>query len=192
MVVFCRIVSAQPKERLVEWPTDPIGRVTVATRGIKVSTVAEALEIVDITVAGRSITVGHPFPAADDWLRSLKFRMRNISGQPIRGARISFDLPETSIENRSLGFSLEYVNGLSTGIPADEQKGIMPDEEFEFQFDDAQYERHRKFVSERTTLASFSKVRITWTAVRFEDGSSWVSGCLRSVKPKNACTPRSP
>jgi hypothetical protein len=192
IIVVVRTTSAQPKDRVIEWPTYPLGRIGSAAEGIKLSPVTEALEIVDITVVGRSITVGQPFAADDDWLRSLTFRMRNISGQPIAGARIGFDLPETKTEDHSLGFSLEYGRRLSTGILSDEQKVIMPNEEFELKFNDAQYERHRKFVSERSKLPSFSKVRIGVTAVKFDDGSSWGSGCLRSTNPSNSCTPRAP
>ncbi|HAF13560.1 MAG TPA: hypothetical protein DCK99_07640 [Blastocatellia bacterium] len=192
IIVVVRTTSAQPKDRVIEWSTYPLGRIGSAAEGIKPSPVTEALEIVDMTVAGRSITVGQPFAADKDWLRSLTFRMRNVSGQPITGARIGFDLPETKTEDHSLGFSLEYGKGLSTGIPSDEQKVIMPNEEFELKFNEAQYERHRKFVAERSTIPSFSKVWIGVTTVKFEDGSSWASGCLRSANPSNSCTPRAP
>lgn len=191
-VVVYGTLSAQPKDRVVEWPTYPMGRIGSAGEGVKLSPVTEALEIVDITVAGRSITVGQPFAADDDWLRSLTFRMRNISGQPIAGARIFFGLPETRTESNSLGFSFEYGKGLSTRIPSREQKVILPSEEFELKFNEAQYERHRKFVSEWSNLPGFSKVRIDVTTVKFEDGSSWGSGCLRSANPGNTCIPRSP
>jgi hypothetical protein len=192
IIVLVGTASAQPKDRIIEWPTYPQGRISSAAEEIKLSPVIEALEIVDITVVGRSITVGQPFAADDDWLRSLTFRMKNISGQPITGARIFFSLPETKPETNSLGFSLEYGKGLSTGIPSDEQRVIMPNEEFELKFNEAQYERHRKFVSEWSKLPSFSKVWIGVAGVKFKDGSSWGSGCLRSANPGNACTPRTP
>ena len=118
--------------------------------------------------------------------------MKNISGQPLAGARIFFGLPETKTESNSLGFSFEYGKGLSTGIPSDEQKVITPNEEFELKFNKAQYERHLKFVSEWSKLPGFSKVRIDVTTVKFEDGSTWAAGCLGSANPGNACTPRTP
>jgi hypothetical protein len=121
----------QTKDRLVEWPPYPFGRINSAADGIKLSPATEALEIVDVQVAGHSITIAQAFPADDDWLRSLTFRMKNISAQSIVGARIQFGLPETKVEDNSLGFTLEYGKGLSTGILSDEQKVIMPNEEFE-------------------------------------------------------------
>jgi hypothetical protein len=185
-------VVGQAKVRVVEWPTYPLGRIYSSAEGIKRSPVTEALEIVDIKVESHSITIGHPFAADEDWLKTLTLRIKNISGQPIVGARMGFSLAETRIENKGLGFSLEYGKGLSTGIPSDEQRVIGPNEEFEFRFNDAQYRHHRAFVSERTSLPSFSIVWIGVTSVKFDDGSFWTSGCLRGSNPSNSCTPRAP
>jgi hypothetical protein len=118
--------------------------------------------------------------------------MKNISGRPIIGAHIGFGLPETNYKGGRLGFSLEYGKGLGTGTPSDEQKVIMPDEEFELKFNEPQYQRHRGFVAERSSLTSFSKVWVGITTVKFEDGSIWSSGCLRASHPSNSCTPRAP
>jgi hypothetical protein len=81
-------------------------------------------------------------------------------------------------------FSFEYGMGLSTRIPSDEQRVIMPNEEFELKFNDAQYDRSK--------LLSFSRVSIDRTVVKFDDGSSWSSGCLRSAIQSNSCTPHKP
>lgn len=185
-------VVGQAKVRIVEWPIYPLGRINSSAEGNKRSPVTEALEIVDIKVESHSITIGQPFAAAEDWLKTLTFRVKNISGQPIIGVRMGFSLPETRIEKKGLGFSLEYGKGLSTGIPSDEQKVIGANEEFVLRFNDAQYQRHRAFVSERSVLPSFSRVWIGVTSVKFEDGSFWASGCLRGSNPSNSCIPRSP
>jgi hypothetical protein len=184
MIVGVGTTLAQQKDRVIEWPTDPLGRIGSAEE-IKQSPVIDALEIVDITVAGRSITVSKPFPANDDWLiRGLIFRMRNVSGKPIAGARIYFLLPETKTVDQGIIFSFEYGRGLSTRTHSDQQKVIMPNEEFELKFNDAQYDRSK--------VLSFSRVLIDRTVVKLDDGSSWSSGCLRSANPSNSCTPRSP
>jgi hypothetical protein len=184
--------SGQAQDRVVEWPPYPVGRINSAGAGIVLSPVTAALEIVEVRVADRPIAIGQSFIADDDWVRSLTFRMKNISGQPIIGARLGLGLPETKTADNSLGFSLEYGKGLSTGIPSDEQKVIGPDEEFELKFSESQYQRHKKFVSERSKRSSFSKVWVGITTVKFADGSIWSSGCLRGSDPSNSCTPRAP
>ena len=104
--------SAQSNERLLMWPPLSVGRITSAGTGIKPSPVEEAVKITDIRVAGHSITTGEAFDADDDWLRTLTFRLKNVSGQPIMGARIGFGLPETKKGEGMIGFSLEYGQGL--------------------------------------------------------------------------------
>lgn len=180
-------VVGQSKNRIIEYPVFPIDQIDSAEKGINPSGLKNVLELVDIKVSGRSITIGQPFSAEEDWLRSLVFRMKNTSERSIVGARISFGLPETKNGDKSFGFSLEYGKGLSTGIPSDEQKIIKPNEEFELKFNDAQYQRHKKFFSERSNLSSFSKILIGVTMAKFEDYSIWGTFCLHSNNPSNSC-----
>lgn len=178
------IQEIEAQERIVEWSAHPLIKTDQSASGV-----AEAVQIVDVRVGELSITIGRPFIAGDDWLRGLCFRLKNVSGRPIIGSRLSFSLPETRINNNGLGFSLEYGRGESTGIPSDEQRVIMPNEQFELKFNDQQYERHRKFVTSRSNLPSFSKVIIGNIVVKFDDESIWTGGCLRAADPSNSCHP---
>jgi len=178
---------SQSKDRIIEYPVFPAGQIDSAEKGINPSGLKNVLELVDVKVAGRSITIGQPFSAEEDWLRSLVFRMKNTSERSIIGARIHFGLPETKTEDKIFGFSLEYGKGLSTGIASDEQKIIKPNEEFELKFNDAQYQRHKKFFSERSSLSSFSKILIGVTTAKFEDDLIWATRCLHSSNSSNSC-----
>ena len=176
----------QAKDRIIEYPIFPVGFIEQAER-INPSGLKNVLEIVDVKVAGRSITIGKPFSAEEDWLKSLVFRMKNTSERSITGARIHFGLPETKTDDKQLAFSFEYGKGLSTGIASDEQKIIKPNEEFELKFNEAQYQRHKKFISERSNLLSFSKILIGITTAKFEDNLTWATRCLHSNNPSNSC-----
>ena len=177
----------QAQERMVEWPAHPLVKLDQSASTTRLANVKEAVEIVEVKVGDAAITIGRSFLAGDDWLRGLCFRMRNVSGRPIIGARLSFSLPETMVDNNGLGFSFEYGRGLSTGIPSSEQKVVMPDEEFELKFNDRQFQRHRQFVTDRSKLNSFGKIIIGTIIVKFEDESIWVGGCLRASDPTNSC-----
>lgn len=62
-------VFSQSKDRKVQWPQTPINHLN--TRGSGYSQELghiEALEINDITVGGKSITIGQSFAADDEWL----------------------------------------------------------------------------------------------------------------------------
>jgi hypothetical protein len=177
----------QAQERLVEWSAHPLVKLDQSASTIRLANVKEAVEIVEIKVGEASITPGRSFLAGEDWLRGLCFRMKNVSGRPIIGARLSFSLPETFVDHNGMGFSLEYGRGESIGIPSDEQKVVMPNEEFELKFNDQQYLRHRQFVTSRSKLKSFNKITIGTLFVKFDDESVWVGGCLRASDPTNSC-----
>lgn len=179
---------AQANDKVIELPPFPVGKITRAAEDVNLSPVMNAVEIVEIRVAETAVTLGQRFAADDIWLKTLTVKMRNVSGQPIIGVRMGFGLPETKNENGLLAFSLEYGKGVSTGIKSDAQKVIIPDEEFELKFNDAQYQRHQKFISERSNITNFSKIWIGITTVKFEDGSVWSSGCLQSKNPNNSCS----
>ncbi len=177
----------QGQNRVVEWSAHPLVKIDASAVEGRLADVEEAVEIIDVKVGDVSITVGDPFLAGDDWLRGLRFRMKNVSGRPIIGARLSFGLPETKVGNNSLGFSLEYGRGESTGITSDQQKVVMPNDEFELKFNDRQYQGLRQFFNESSSLSSFSKITIGNLAVKFDDGSIWIGGCLRASDPSNSC-----
>jgi hypothetical protein len=183
------VASAQSSERLLMWPPLSVGRITSAGTGIKLSPVEEAVRITDIRVAGHSITAGEAFDADDDWLRTLTFRLKNVSGQPIMGARIGFGLPETKKDDGMVGFSLEYGQGSGAAWTRPEVQAVVkPDEEFELKFTDAQYQNYLHFFAKHGAPLRLSKVWIGITTIKFEDGTIWGSGCLRGSGARNSCT----
>lgn len=189
LVVFSGVLAAaQSNNRTLMWPATPIGRLTSARNGIKLSAVNEAVQIADITVAGHSVIPGESFNADDDWLRTLTFRLKNVSGQSIAAVRIGFGLPETRAEDRQVGFSLAYGKMAPGGVVPEGQSMIRPEEEFDVKFTDAEYRNYLEFFAKHAGSASFSKVWIGITTIQFEDGTIWSSGCLRATNPKASCT----
>ena len=86
---------SQTKNRTLQWAEIPISnRNTVGSPGTQVLAQIEVLEIKDISVAGKSITIGEPFAADDNWLTNLTFRVKNISDQSFTSIQIDMILPE--------------------------------------------------------------------------------------------------
>ena len=77
----------QGRERIIvrQWqsPTPPTCPIIKNTDGKTIHTNLIALEVVNIFVAKKSVTLEQPFMADDGWLRDIKVRARNISGRPI-------------------------------------------------------------------------------------------------------------
>jgi hypothetical protein len=177
------LATAQTQTRVILWQPHTYGRITKAGEGVRLSPAAEAVEIAGFTVGGSPVTLGEPFAAGDEWLKSLRVRLRNISGQTISMAQMTFVLPESRRgEGAMIGFTLRYSAARSNS-----REPIRPGEEFELSLSGEDYEKLRARVAERKDAAIINRLFITVTSVRFADGTSWGSGCIRAVDPKNSC-----
>ncbi|HEX8098275.1 MAG TPA: hypothetical protein VF507_09575, partial [Pyrinomonadaceae bacterium] len=56
------VAFGQQQDRIVDW------------QPVRTMSEAKVLEIVDIKVAGKPVTIGHAFTADEDWLNTLTFR----------------------------------------------------------------------------------------------------------------------
>jgi hypothetical protein len=174
---------AQAPDKVVSWSEFPMGRITQVAPNMRLSPVEESLEMVDTTVDGKSIAIGEPFTASEDWIRNLTVRVRNISGQKIHSIEMSIVLPDVTLnDGRNYGFALR---GGST--PAGKQKPIMPGEEVELKWIEIEYQKFKERSVQLNGVAHITKAKIGMTAVLFTDGAMWGSDCLRAVKPRDSC-----
>lgn len=183
-------VHAQEKKRVITWPPYMVAMIQGSGPGTQFSSVAEALEIVNIEAAGHPIKVGQPFSADDDWLGTLTVRLKNISGQAIAVVQISFSLPETEASDQgALRTTLRYGPGSSSKQPDVPHKLIAPDEVFELKLTSAEYEQDKNTILQRGLSTGVLKLWIGSTMVRFEDGKYWSRSCLKTSDRANACPP---
>jgi hypothetical protein len=177
---------AQAPDKVVLWPDYPMGRITRVAPGTRLSQIEEALEIMDIVVDGKSITIGESFASSDNWIRNLSVRVKNISGQPIQSIEMAIVLPEVSLsDGRNIGFSLR---GGST--PAGKQKAIMPGEEIKLEWIGIEYQKFQERWAQLKGMDHVTKAMVGMTAVMFTDGTVWGNDCLRATNPRSSC-PRS-
>lgn len=175
--------AARTQTRVISWQPHTYGRITKADEGVRLSPVAEAVEIAGFTVGGSPVTLGEPFAAGDEWLKSLRVRLRNISGQTISRAQMTFVLPESRRgEEAVIGFTLRYSAARSNSLAP-----IQPGEEFELSLGGEDYEKLGARIAERKDAAIINRLFITVTSVRFADETVWGSGCIRAIDPKNSC-----
>jgi hypothetical protein len=175
-------VPAQENKRLLDWlePSAP-DNIQLVSEGLAKSFVPSeirALEVVEVKVAGKPISIGHDFFADDNWIGSLSFRLRNISQKPILSIRLTLNLPETKKEESSLGFSLEYGKELSPGKRAEASHSILPGQEVELKFTEARYQGYVDYITKTSLLTSFKKVIIGNVLVYFDDETFWLGGKL--------------
>ena len=153
------LVSAQQQVRVVDWQS-------VLIMGSE----ARVLEIVEIKVDGKSIPIGKPFMANGDWLNTLTFRVRNISGKIVNLFGFAVAFPEIKANGHTPTLSISYVAG-SVMDDANARKPLLPDEEVELKLPEDQLEIMRQISMKLMGPSNLSKVNICPGLITFADGS---------------------
>ncbi|SRR6266542_6767068 len=175
---------SQGKNRIVQWSERPISnRNTISSGQTEVLAQIEALEINDITVGGKSFTIGQAFAADDEWLKNLTFRVKNVSSLTISKVQVNLFLPEIMPGGPLV--TLCYGCG-------DVAKGhsILPGEEVEMRL--VLYSWLTDQIKAKSSLSQITRAQIDSTIVTLPDGRKWLSGCVRTASLKNACPTTAP
>ncbi len=185
-VVLLATTSAfsQDKHRTLQWAEIPISnRNTVSAVGSQVLAQIESLEIKDISVAGKSITMGQPFAADDNWVTSLTMRVKNISNPNFVSIQINMFLPEIMPGGPLVSFF--YKSGdAGTG------RVTMPGDEFEMKVVFPQWVTDQ--IKSKSNPSLITKAEIHDITVIQSDGKKLLSGCIRTADQKSACPTPSP
>lgn len=178
-------VAAQGRERVVNWFRTGDAFEQALTKdgyGKTVTTDLAVFEIVAFSVGGKSVTPGRPFAAAEDWMKDLRVRARNISPKPIARASLGFLLPEARHGDGFLSVSLHFGKRLGPCVGGAEPEVAAPGEEFELAMTKADYERRREWIADWTGVTSISRAEIEAVTLIFDDCTPWAS----ALSPRNA------
>jgi len=151
------LVYGQQPERLVDW------------HPVRLGSKERVLEIVDIKVNGKSIQTGQPFAAGEDWLDTLTFRVRNVSGKTITVIGFGVAFPELNVGRGIPMFSVVY--GDYTNTDPNARKSLLADEEVDLKLPKDQLEGMRSASANTRGTHHLSKLNILPGVVTFEDGS---------------------
>ena len=162
------VVCAQERDRLIDWQPRVIP-----------GTDARVVEIVDITVNGKSITPGHSFTAGEDWLDTLSFRIRNVSGKTISSFGFGVGFPEMATSSDGVpGFSVVF-NHPAKRNKSEEQKPMLADEEVNLKLPPDQLSIMRQVSMKQLGTNVFRRIVILPGVVHYEDGSGLGGFSLR-------------
>jgi hypothetical protein len=164
------LVCAQQPDRIVDW------------HPVRLGSKERVLEIVDIKVDGKSITVGQPFAAGEDWLDTLTFRVRNVSGKTISVLGFGVGFPELGVSGPIPMFSISYGDYTKTNPAA--RKAFLADEEVDLKLPKDQLEGMRDVSTKTIGTSHLSKLTILPGLVTFEDGSGVGGISLRKPAPE--------
>jgi hypothetical protein len=174
----------QSRPKLVEWTPRPIGSNNErAAAGTQIFRQLDSIEIEDVSAEDKSITIGQGFDAADDWLRSITVRVKNVSDQQLSAIQVTLVLPEMDHSSPDI----VYCYGCA---PAEKAKGVSPGEVVELKILGADfYDWVKTRAADKGGISHISKAQIRDMRVTLPDGTHWVSGCVKTADAKNACPP---
>jgi hypothetical protein len=175
---------AQSQQKSIEWSSTPLSSHGVkATPGTHAFDQIDGIEIEDITANGQSLIIGQPFSAGDDWLGSLAFRVKNVSGQRLVMIQLDLVLPEMT---HTIDIPFVYGN------PTEKEKGVLPGEEVELRVPERIYAWAKDRIVETGSLSRISRAQIRQMLVVLPNDTRWFSGCVKTTNAKNACPVATP
>jgi hypothetical protein len=179
IIVFNIPTAFSQSQRRIEWPKVSI-RNSKMRSGPSVHMVdrIDQVEIQSIQAEGQTAIFGQGFDASDDWLRELRFRVKNVSGERLSFVQITLIMPEINQGKPELPFVCVECGK--------DQKPIEPGAELELTLPPPIY-TWAKDISKHESLASITRAQILYVLVRTSDGSMWSSDCVKTADPRNAC-----
>lgn len=177
----------QSQTKMVEWSKSPMSSKTSTAGDLRPLDQIDGLEIEDVAVEGKSITIGQGFAANDDWIQTITFRVKNVSGRQFKAVQITLILPEMSTGGPNIVFCY------GCGEP-EREKGIAPGEEVELKIlsGDSYYRWVKSKIIAQGDLSRISKAQIHDVIVTLPDETNWLSGCVKTADAKNACPRAAP
>jgi hypothetical protein len=118
---------------------------------------------------------------ANDWLRGVTFKLKNVSEKAIVRIDLYLVFPETTSTGLQMAYSI--VQGLRPGV--ENARGdpllVKPGDEFSITVDERRYEGLIKFVEPRHPLSSINIAEVRIGFVYFDDNTGW-GGCIITDK----------
>lgn len=177
-------VFSQSKDRIINWSA-PVIIVNSSQSGYSAVLVEiDALEIVDITVGGKSVTIGEVFSADDLWLENLAFKVKNVSNLSFTIAQLNLFLPEIMPGGPLV--TLCYGCGPAFG----KVKSIAPGEEVEMKV--VFYAWLKDQINAKSSLSMITKAEIRELLLTQSDGQKLISRCVKTASLKNSCPKPTP
>ena len=173
-------VRSQTPTRFLVWSSSPVGSNNERVApDLELSRQIKEVEIVEFLVGGREINIGQGFSAPDDFLRTMSFKVRNVSKRMMSTIQITLIVPD----NRLYSPQIIYCYGCAE---KQREKGIAPGEVVELKMPEPIYEFVMTRLAEKG-ITVVTRVEFSHMYIHFPDGPTLYSGCIKTTNPKNAC-----
>lgn len=186
--ILTTLVSAlsalgQDQTKVLEWANH--ANINTGKVDLPWSRQIDTIELQDIRVGGKSVTIGEPFAGEIDWILDLTFRVKNISSEPVGFVQITVKLPQVK-QSPEIPFVMISRDPKNS-------KPLMPGDEAELRISPGKlYDWVKESVAKETELSKISRAAIYAVIIVPPKRGAESGGCLRAVNPRNACPNFSP
>jgi hypothetical protein len=144
------------------------------------------IKILDVSIGKDPVSLEESFPSRPDWLKGLRFKIKNTSGKTINRVSIDLDFPETVALGDRVSWPLSYG---PVPVPSsapnkrENETPLAPDALLDLTLTDAQFETLKKSLSLRQGLDAITRVNIVIETIHFDDGTAWMQGQVMKQDP---------
>lgn len=163
---------------MVHWPEISYLNANARSTQSEMLDQIDMVEITDVAAGGKSITLGQPFEADDEWLKTLSVRVKNVSQVSISRVQMNFFLPQLMPGGPLV--ALCYGCG-----DVGRRDPIDPGEEVEMKL--FYYSWLLDQINSKSSLSKITKAEVWHMSLTLLDGRQFTSGCIKTTDQKSAC-----
>ena len=155
------------------------------------------IKLISLETGKRKVVLGKPFSDDDDWMKGLKFLIKNASGKLVThvGIHMVIERPADRADQAPAGWDLWYGESPFSFKP-DEPiappllRLIQPGETETVALSDSDYDAMKAFLKDLKFPASIEKIHVSVYTIGFTHGTAW-GGQLyrRDPRSKHGWTP---
>lgn len=145
----------------------------------------EVVPIEEIRTREKLIQFGEAFQEGSDWLKEVRFRLKNKSGREIVYLELILSFPETSVTGNVMSYSVRLGNRPGGPIQTRAPLLVRPDDDLTVILDEDTYANLKKFIELRQAISTLNKVTAYPGFIVFSDGVAWSGGEYQRQDPAN-------
>lgn len=145
----------------------------------------EIVPIEEITRNEKTLQFGEKFEEGSDWLKGVKFKLKNYSAREIVYVELILSFPETAATGNMMSYSLRLGNRPGAATQARDSLLVKPDEYLTIMLDNDKYARLKEFIEHRQAVSTLNKVTAYLGFIIFSDGIAWGGGEYHRQDPTN-------
>lgn len=171
---------------VVVWPAAAVRPQETARTLEKVPLKNEPVEIAEVKVGNKIVTLGQGFIANDDWVSDLSFKVKNLSIQAVVRVELELQFPEVTFDKAALVIPIAYgqIPGLADSGPK-EQIPVGPNETVQMALGSDTYGGLKRILTDNGRTLGVTKARLQLAMIIFADGTAWRNGFLLNRDPNN-------